>query len=93
MAKLCYIDRDSFIISIKTEDIYKDIAEDVETRFHSSNYKIERPLHRGNNKVIRLMKDELGGKIKIDKVDLTLKIFSYLVDDADENKKAKSTKT
>ena len=31
--KLCYIDADSFIVQIKTDDIYKDIAEDVETRF------------------------------------------------------------
>ena len=34
--KLCYIGRDSFIVYIKTEDIYKDIAEDVETRFVTS---------------------------------------------------------
>ena len=31
--KLCYIDTGSFIIHVKTNDIYKDIAEDVETRF------------------------------------------------------------
>ena len=29
--KLCYMDTDSFIVYIKTDDIYKDIAEDVET--------------------------------------------------------------
>ena len=32
-AKLCYMDTDSFIVYIKTDDIYKGIAEDVETRF------------------------------------------------------------
>ena len=32
-AKLCYMDTDSLIVYIKTDDIYKDIAEDVETRF------------------------------------------------------------
>ena len=32
-AKLYYMDTDSFIVYIKTDDIYKDIAEDVETRF------------------------------------------------------------
>ena len=32
-AKLCYMDTDSFIVQIKTADIYKDIAEDVGTRF------------------------------------------------------------
>ena len=32
-AKLCYMDTDSFIMSIKTNDFYKDIANDVEKRF------------------------------------------------------------
>ena len=40
-AKLCYMDTDSFIVYIKTDDIYKDIAEDVETRFETSNYELE----------------------------------------------------
>ena len=40
-AKLCYMDTNSFIVYIKTDDIYKDIAEDVETRFHTSNYEVE----------------------------------------------------
>ena len=40
-AKLCYTDTDSFIIYIKTDDIYKDIAEDVEIRFDTSNYELE----------------------------------------------------
>ena len=31
--KLCYMDTGSFIVHVKTEDIYRDIAEDVETRF------------------------------------------------------------
>ena len=29
-AKLCYMDTDSFIIYIKTEDVSEDIADDVE---------------------------------------------------------------
>ena len=62
--KLCYMDTDSFIAHIKTEDIYKDIAEDVETRFDASNFELDRPLPKGKNKkVIGLMKDELGGQI------------------------------
>ena len=32
-AKLCYVDKDSFIIYIKTEDVYVDITKDVERRF------------------------------------------------------------
>ena len=63
-AKLCYMDTDSFIIHIKTEDVYRDIANNVEKRFDTSNYNIHRPLPNGKNKkVIGLIKDELGGKI------------------------------
>ena len=43
-AKLYYMDTESFIVYIKTDDIYKDIAEDVETRFDVSNYELDRPL-------------------------------------------------
>ena len=39
-----------FIVLIKTDDIYKDIAEDVETRFDTSNYELERPLPKGKKK-------------------------------------------
>ena len=62
--KLCYMDTNSFIMHIKTADFYKDIANDVEKRFDTSNYECDRPLPTGKNeKVIWLMKDELGGKI------------------------------
>ena len=37
-AKLCYMDTDSFVIHIKTEDFYEDIANDVEEWFETSNY-------------------------------------------------------
>ena len=57
--KLCYMDTNSFIMRIKTEDFYKDIANDVEKRFDTSNHKVNRPLHIGKNKkVIGLMRDE-----------------------------------
>ena len=36
-AKLCYMDTGSFIVYIKTEDIYIYIVKDVETRFDTSN--------------------------------------------------------
>ena len=62
--KLCYMDADSFIMHIKTENLYKDIANDAEKRFDISKYEVDRPLPAGKNKkVIGLMKDELGGKI------------------------------
>ena len=40
-AKLCYMDTGSFIVYIKTDDVYKNIAEDVETRFDTSNYELD----------------------------------------------------
>ena len=43
-AKLCNMDTDSFIVYIKNIYIYKDIAEDVETRFDTSDYELERLL-------------------------------------------------
>ena len=59
-AKLCYMDTNSFIDYINADDIYKDIAVDVETRFDTSNYQLDRPLPKGENKkVIGLMQDEL----------------------------------
>ena len=60
--RLYYMDTDSFVMHIKTNDFYKDIASDVENRFNTSNYEVNRPLPTGKNKkVIGLMKDELGG--------------------------------
>ena len=58
------MDIDSFIVYIKTENIYVDIKKDVETRFDTSSYELDRPLPKGENKkVIGLMKDELGESI------------------------------
>ena len=48
-AKLCYMDTDSFIVYVKTDDVYKDIAEDVEKRFDTSNYELDRPLPKKSN--------------------------------------------
>ena len=86
--KLCYMDTDSFVMNIKTEDFYKDIANDVEKRFDTSNYEVNRPLPtKKNKKVIGLMKDELGGKVITEFVALRPKTYSYLKDDSKEDKK------
>ena len=91
IAKLCFIDTDSFIVFIKTDDNYKDIAEDIETRFGTSNYELNRPLPNGKNKKsIGVMKDELGRKtIK----ELRTKTYSYITDDGSEDRKAKVIKS
>ena len=91
--KLCHMDTDSFIMNIKTNDFYEDIANNVENRFDTSNYEVNRPLPMGRNKkIIGLTKDELGGKIITEFVSLRPKTYSYLTDDGKEDKKAKGTK-
>ena len=49
-AKFCCVDTGSFIVYIKTDNIYKDIAEDVEIRSDTSNYELDRPLPKGKDK-------------------------------------------
>ena len=90
------MDTDSFIIYIKTEDFYEDIAGDVKKRFDTSNYECNILLPtRKNEKAIGLMKDELGGKIITEFVALRPKTYSYLMDDSGTHvikKKAKGKK-
>ena len=91
--KLCYIDTDSFVMNIETNDFYKDIANDVDNRFDTSNYEINRPLPTGKNKkVLGLMKDELGGRTITEFVTLRPKTYSYLTDDGKEDKKSQRNK-
>ena len=52
MAKLCYMYTDSFIAHIITEDINKNISEDVRKRFDTSNYQVDRPLPIGKKKLL-----------------------------------------
>ena len=92
--KLCYMDTDSFGMYIKTNDFYKDISNDVERKFDTSNYITNRrPLPIGKNKkVIGLMKDELGGEIITEFTALRPKTYSYLTDNDKIDKKAKGAK-
>ena len=92
---MCYIDTDSFIISIKTEDFYEDISSDVERWFDASNYdkNDKRPLPIvKNKKVPGLFKDELRGKIITEVVAFRPETYAYLTDDGSNHKKAKGTK-
>ena len=92
-ARLCYMDTDSFVVNIKTKDFYKDISQDVNKRFDTSNYTFDRPLPTGINKnVIGLMKDELGSDIITEFVALRAKAYSYITNNFIEMKKAKGTK-
>ena len=77
------------------EDDVEDVdPEDVETRFNTSNYELDKPLPKvKNKKVIGLIQDELGGEGMKEFVGLRAKAYSYLKDNNDEDKKAKGTKT
>ena len=87
------MDTDSFIMNIKTNYFYEDIASEFENTFDTSNYAVNRLLPTGKNKkIIGLMKDELGGKLITEFITLRPKTYSFLTDDGKEDKKAKGTK-
>ena len=90
-AKLCYMDTDSFVINIFTEDFFEDINDNVERWFDTSNYddNDKRPHPMGmNKKVIGMFKDKLGGKITKEFCELRAKTYTYLMDNDSEKKKA-----
>ena len=71
------MDTDSFIVRVKTDGIYKDIAKDVEKRSDNSNYEIDRPLSEWKyEKVIGLMKNELGEQIMKKFLGIRAKTYS-----------------
>ena len=41
------MDKDSFIVQVKTDDIYKGITEDVKTRFGTSHFELDKSLPKG----------------------------------------------
>ena len=92
-ANLYYMDTDSFVVHVKTDDIYKDIVEDVEKRFDTSSFELDRPLPKGKNKkVVRLMKDKSSKKSQKIIFWIKSKNIYYLKGKNNEDKKAKSTK-
>ena len=91
------MDTDSFILDIRTDDFYKDISNDVNEWFDTSNFhNINSPIKKGINKrVIGKFKYELGGNILSKFVGLRAKTYSYCEindDKVHEVKKAKGTK-
>ena len=83
----------NFVVHVKTSDIYKDIADNVETSFDTTNFELDRPLPKEiNPKVIESMKDELAGEILKEFVGLSVKTDSYLKDNNDDDKNRKIQK-
>ena len=94
-AKLLFTDTDSFLYEIQTEDFYKDISGDVKDRFDTSDYPEGHPsriLTGVNKKVLGMFKDEAAGKIIKEFVGLRAKLYSYKMDEGEENKKCKGIK-
>ena len=85
------MDTDSFIRNIKTKDIYKDIANDIEKRHDTSNYETERSLPIGK-KNDWINERWIKWKSIAEFVGLRPKTYSYLRDDASRDKKANETK-
>ena len=94
-AKLFYMDTDSFVLNMFTEDFFEDINNDVERCLIQSNYdkNDKRPHQIGvNKKVIGRFKDELGGEIMKDFCELRAKAYTYLMEDDSKMKKATEVK-
>ena len=88
--RVMYMDINSFVLYIKTGDFYDDIADDVPTRFDSSNFTEDRPLPMDmNKKVPGLMNDEDGGKIIIAFVSPCSKVYVRIMLDGKEDMKCK----
>ena len=74
---------------IKTEDVYQDFINDKEM-FHFSNYSSKSKYYDNSNKlVVGKMKDDTAGVAIKEFVGLKTKMYSYLLDDNREHKKAK----
>ena len=94
-AELLFTDTDSLMYQIKTDDFYKDISYDIQTKFDTSDYP---PDHESgiptgvNKKVIGMFKDEVAGKQITHFVGLRPKLYSFKVEDEKDLKKCKGIK-
>ena len=95
-AKLLFTDTDSLCYEIETDDFFQDISQDVKEKFDTSNFPKDHPsnIPTGiNKKVIGMMKDEAGGKIIEEFVELKAKLYSIKMhENKKEEKKCKGIK-
>ena len=89
--KLCYMDTDSFIVLVKTDDFYKDISDDVTEWFDTSDYNNDNGrLPTGiNKKDIGKFKEKLKGQFMIEFIALASKVCAYLDENDKEHKRVK----
>ena len=94
-AELLFTDTDSLMYHIQTEDFYKDISADIETKFDTSDYPEEHlsgiPTGK-NKKVIGMFKDEAAGNQITHFVGLRPKLYDYKTEDREEVTKCKGIK-
>ena len=94
-AELLFTDTDSLMYQIYTDDFYKDIFHDVETKFDTSDYPPNHPsgiLTGVNTKVIGMFKDEVAGKQITCFVGLRPKLYSFKIEERKEFRKCKGIK-
>ena len=94
-AELSFTDTDSLLYQIKTDDFYKDISRDIETKFDTSDYPPDHPsgvLTGVNKKVIGMFKDEVAGKQITCFVGLRPKLYSFKLEDDILTKECKGIK-
>ena len=90
--QVIYTDTDSLLLEIKTEDVYKDMSYNM-CHYDTSDFPKDHFLHsQANKKVLGKMKDECAGKPISEVVCLRSKMYSILLDDEKNIKKAKGTK-
>ena len=93
--ELMFTDTDSLLYLIHTDDFYRDISHDIETKFDTSDYPPNHPsgIKTGvNKKVIGMFKDEVAGRQISHFVGLRPKLYSFKVEDGSLNKKCKGIK-
>lgn len=87
------MDTGSFIVNIKTEEVYGDIANDAEKKLTHRTIKLKDPYKQIKiKKVIKLMTDDLGGKNMTKPAEYETKTYFYLIDDGGVNKNVNGKK-
>ena len=94
-AELLMTDTDSLMYLIQTDDVYSDIKHDVKKKFDTSNFPDKHPsgIKSGvNEKVLGMFKNEASANNITHFVGLSSKLYSYLIENYGEIRKAKGVK-
>lgn len=90
---LCYMDTDSFLYEITTDDIYHDLKDILQCHFDTSNFPVTHPPHSLiNKKVVGKLKDETAGDPIVEYVGLRPKMYSFITNKSKLIKRAKGVK-